>query len=160
MLLMSQVYHCKGGELSQQKLTYHVGEEAFLAVLGDPVVCYADASFKQTQVRRWLNEYCETRSWRLSRWCFICVNAVAHCKGIQNKTLFVSTRWFRMSCFVEVEDVCLAFWLAWKVYKFVAISVGWPAGWHVRIMGEGLMDYSLPVLFLNWRSVHRHLLNS
>ena len=50
MLLMLQVYFCREGEVSQQNLTYHVLDEAFLAVLGDPVVCFADASFKQTQV--------------------------------------------------------------------------------------------------------------
>ena len=48
--LTLQVYHCKGGELSQQTSAYHVSDGAFLAVLGDPVVCFADASFKQTQV--------------------------------------------------------------------------------------------------------------
>ena len=60
--LTLQVYHCKGGELSQQKSTYHVSDGAFLAVLGDPVVCFADASFKQTQVGCCLSHKTENSS--------------------------------------------------------------------------------------------------
>ncbi|KAL8621635.1 hypothetical protein ACOMHN_036868 [Nucella lapillus] len=45
----TKVYHCREGQVSEQTMTYHVGDRAFLAVLGDPVVCFADAHFKQTQ---------------------------------------------------------------------------------------------------------------
>ncbi|XP_076451446.1 uncharacterized protein LOC143287364 isoform X2 [Babylonia areolata] len=45
----SKIYHCRDGKASKQKLTYEVENDAFLAVLGDPVVCFADARFKQTQ---------------------------------------------------------------------------------------------------------------
>ncbi|KAK7094131.1 uncharacterized protein [Littorina saxatilis] len=46
----TKVYHCKGhSAVSQQNFNYNLSDDAFLAVLGDPVVCFADARFKQTQ---------------------------------------------------------------------------------------------------------------
>ena len=36
--------------MSHQNMSYHVKDAAFLAVLSDPVVCYAQARFKQMQV--------------------------------------------------------------------------------------------------------------
>lgn len=45
----TKVYSCHGGETSRQHFTYKVDENAFLAVLGDPVVCHADSRYMQTQ---------------------------------------------------------------------------------------------------------------
>lgn len=45
----TKAYHCEDGQESQQNMTYHVDDASCLVVLSDPVVCFADASFRQTQ---------------------------------------------------------------------------------------------------------------
>nr|KAG5706428.1 hypothetical protein BaRGS_032821 [Batillaria attramentaria] len=44
-----QVYRCQNGAESQQNVTYTLNGSSFLAILPDPVVCFADARFRQTQ---------------------------------------------------------------------------------------------------------------
>ncbi|XP_071507352.1 uncharacterized protein [Diadema antillarum] len=45
----TKVYHSENGMTSQQKLQGHVGAGSLLAVLQDPVTCYALARYRQTQ---------------------------------------------------------------------------------------------------------------
>lgn len=45
-----QVYHCRDAQETQQNMEYFLHGTTFLAILGDPVVCFADAQFYQTQV--------------------------------------------------------------------------------------------------------------
>ncbi|KAK7496753.1 hypothetical protein BaRGS_00011962 [Batillaria attramentaria] len=45
----TKVYRCQNGAESQQNVTYTLSGSSFLAILPDPVVCFADARFRQTQ---------------------------------------------------------------------------------------------------------------
>ncbi|XP_025083717.1 urease accessory protein D-like isoform X2 [Pomacea canaliculata] len=45
----TKVYHCRDAQETQQNMEYFLHGTTFLAILGDPVVCFADAQFCQTQ---------------------------------------------------------------------------------------------------------------
>ena len=46
-----QVYHCEDGAQTFQYMSGSVDQGGLLCVLSDPVVCYKDSNFVQTQVK-------------------------------------------------------------------------------------------------------------
>ncbi len=45
----TKIYSCKGGRASAQRLTANVGDDALLVLSPDPITCFADAIYEQTQ---------------------------------------------------------------------------------------------------------------
>jgi len=45
-----QVFHCLEEKETTQHFVLHLGRRSLMAVLPDPIVCFKDARYKQTQV--------------------------------------------------------------------------------------------------------------
>ncbi|GFU15559.1 urease accessory protein D [Nephila pilipes] len=132
-----KVYCCENGKDSQQHAVYYIDSEALFCVLPDPLVCFKNASYNQSQTFHlasdanlvFLDWFTSGRYMRGERWAFTKLKSATSI-FINDKLEFREAQNIQNSPFLTIEN-------AMKEYNIVGICM--IMGCHLKFLSSSIL---------------------